>query len=138
MGSSSKVILVGATALIVGVYAISLKKAETDGINAAMKNMKRVQMERNEDSALRAALDSFVVGKGAKDASGGFEGLDGKTNYYYIHVKGNKATVSLLVQRDGEWKEITSTLEKVPPSQVKKSRQIRRGEWGVTQTFSQR
>jgi hypothetical protein len=138
MGSSSKVILVGATALIVGVYAISLKKAETDGINAAMKNMKRVQMERNEDSALRAALNSFVVDKGTKDASGELTGLDGKTNYYSIHVKGNKATVILTVQRDGEWKEITSTLEKVPPGQVKKSRQIRRGEWGVTQTFSQR
>lgn len=56
MGSASRVILIGATSLIVGIYAVSLKTIQTNDIQAAMSQVNRVQTERVEDAALRVVV----------------------------------------------------------------------------------
>ena len=57
MGSSSKVLLVGATSLIVGVYAISLKNVQSNNMQTAQSQVARIQNERLVDAALVLALD---------------------------------------------------------------------------------
>jgi hypothetical protein len=135
MGSSSKVILVGATSLIVGVYAISLKRAETDGVAAAMKQVKRVQNERTEDAAMRAALSSFVKDRGAKDKSGTVKAIDGTNFTYAIKARGTTADVTVTVLRDGVPKVITAKLTKKSSGMGQGARKIRRGDWEITESF---
>jgi len=140
MGSSSKVILVGATSLIVGVYAISLKKAEADGVGAAMKYVNRVQNERVEDAALRAAMGPFVKSNGVNDRSGTMEALDGGTFTYSI-VKRPVSRYSLpscdltvTITREGVTKTITAWVKKDRTTKDG-ARKIRRGEWEVKSRF---
>lgn len=133
MGSSSKVILVGATSLIVGVYAISLKKAETERINAALKGVERVQAERTSDAALRTALDAFVRDGGLRDKSGTMKKLDGGTFTYTIRGAGGASPrLTVFIVRDGKTKKITTTLHKSTSGFPKGPRRIHRGQWEVT------
>jgi hypothetical protein len=60
MGSASKIILVGATSLIVGIYAVSLKKVQANDISTSMLDVKRVQFEHVQAAAVRTAIDKFL------------------------------------------------------------------------------
>lgn len=149
MGSSSKVILVGATSLIVGVYAISLKKAETEGLNAALKNVSRVQNERFEDAALRTALHEYVAEDGAKDKGGSRKGLAGKTFSYSVKNQSVPATrwtparvdrlLSVTYDTDDKIVTISAVLQKVPAggSVRQGARKVHRGPWEVTAVYAQ-
>jgi hypothetical protein len=140
MGSSSKVILVGATSLIVGVYAISLKKAEVDGVQAAMKNVKRVQNERIEDAAMRTSLSSFVKDNGKLNKKGTQKALDGSTFSYNIskikHT--DNYLLTLTIARDGVEKTITGQLSEATGDVSQGARKIHRGKWQVTKSFTSR
>lgn len=140
MGSSSKVILVGATSLIVGVYAISLKKAEVDGVQAAMKNVKRVQNERIEDAAMRTSLAGFVKSNGKLDRKGIQKALDGGTFSYNIskikHT--DNYLLTLTITRDGVAKTITAQLSEATGDVAQGARKIHRGKWQVTKSFTSR
>lgn len=142
MGSSSKVILVGATSLIVGVYGISLKKAESDGVQAAMKHVKRVQNERTEDAAMRTALSSFVAEDGRKDKSGSLRALDGSTFTYSVaKIKEkddpDRGDYRLIVTmtREGVSKVVTSVLKKMTGDMKEGARTIKRGKYQVTKSY---
>jgi hypothetical protein len=142
MGSSSKVILVGATSLIVGVYAISLKKAEVDGVQAAKKNLERVQSERAQDGAMRTALSSFVKDNGSKDKSGTLKTIDGSTFTYSIakitdrrDPDHNNYRMTVTMNKDGVSKVVTSVLAKITGNMKEGSRVIKHGKFQVTKSY---
>lgn len=137
MGTSSKVILVGATALIVGAYAVSLKKAESSGFEAAMKAVKRVQNERIEDAAIRIAIDEFVNADGSKDMSGSKKSFGDSRCSYDIKQHGIYADVTVTVEIDGVKKTIVARLDKKAEVQ-QGPRKIHRGSWQVTKISSRR
>lgn len=56
MGSASKIVLVGATSLVVGIYSVSLKRVQTIDLSTSISQTSRVQTESIEDMALRASL----------------------------------------------------------------------------------
>lgn len=56
MGSASKIVLVGAASLVVGIYSVSLKRVQTIDLLTSISQTSRVQTESVEDMALRAAL----------------------------------------------------------------------------------
>lgn len=56
MGNAAKIVLVGAASLVVGIYSVSLKRAQTSGLMTSISHVSRVQTESYEDMALRAAL----------------------------------------------------------------------------------
>jgi hypothetical protein len=145
MGSSSKVILIGATSLIVGVYGISLKKAETDGMKAAMKHMDRVQNERTEDAAMRTALCAFVADNGANDKSGSLTALDGSTFTYSVaKIRGrgvpDEGNYRLIVTitKDGVSKTTTSVVTRVLGNMKRGARVIHRGKFQVSKSYVSR
>lgn len=55
MGSASKIVLVGAASLVVGIYAVALKRNQTNDMSTSWSYVKRVQTERIEDAAIRFA-----------------------------------------------------------------------------------
>lgn len=98
MGSSSKVVLVGATSLIVGVYGISLKKVETNNVNTALVNVSRVQNEYTSDAAMRSALSLFQYYDGKYEVGGTKKGVAGTVFTYNVKpTGGNNAYATVTV-----------------------------------------
>lgn len=63
MGNAAKIILVAATSLVVGVYAVSLKKVQTINVQTAMTYVNAVDAEcGTEDAALRVAVSRVQAG----------------------------------------------------------------------------
>jgi hypothetical protein len=140
MGSSSKVILVGATTLIVGAYGISLKKAESTGLQAAVSRVTRVQQERLEDAALRTALHEFVADAGLRDKSGTRKGLGGATFAYNVQSGAAPKLSVTITEVGGGEVTLSAHLRKLGPGEEvgRGPRKIHRGEWIVTKVFVKR
>jgi len=148
MGSSSKVLLVGATSLIVGVYAISLKNVQTTGMQTAQSRVDRMQNERLVDAALILALDKV------KNTGGNFStpvtvtgkhALGADISYTISNGDGDTATIFLTITK-GSFKEtVKATVEKISQSkghgrdrQKRGYRKMHRGDWQLTNAFVQR
>jgi len=137
MGSSSRVILVGATSLIVGVYAISLKNVQSNNLKTAVVQVNRVQIERLTDAALSLALHHIVFMGGGSSAQCNWTevaALGGTVKYKIPSVKNNSATVYITVKTGDLNKNFKAVMEK---KQGKKGyRKVHRGEWLVTSVFA--
>jgi hypothetical protein len=137
MGSSSKVILVGATSLIVGVYAISLKNVQSKNVNTAIVQVNRVQIERLTDAALSLALHHIVFMGGGSSAVCDWTqvaALGGTVKYRIPTVKDCSATVFITVMKDGVSKNFKAIMKK--ENTRKGHRKVHRGEWQVTSVFA--
>jgi hypothetical protein len=134
MGSSSKVLLVGATSLIVGVYAISLKNVQTTGLQTAQSLVNRLQKERIVDAALSLALDD-VQKHGSHDKTvTGKHALGGTIDYTVIRKSSSSAEIDLTVTiANGTGRIVVAQVEQAK----KKSgyRKVHRGDWRVASVF---
>jgi hypothetical protein len=136
MGSSSKVILVAATTLIVGTYAISLKQVQTKQVVAASAEVDRLQDEQTLDAAMRAALDEYVLGNGNSNKSGTLTAVDGGAFTYTVVKNGSAgATLTVTLTRGGRTRVATATLTKTTGNVKQGSRKIHRGKWEVGSAF---
>ena len=149
MGSASKIILIGATSLIVGIYAVSLKKVQTNDINTALVEMKRVQFERVQAAAIRTAIDKFISAPyyGSYDISSSRFQLGSDTTFTYSFTGTNPGVSSNLqitvYQRDQNNvlvpRVITATVENTNGSGVKQGpRKMHRAKWQVSSYYVQR
>jgi len=146
MGSSSKVLLVGATSLIVGVYAISLKNVQTDNFKVAQSRVDLVQNERLVDAALTLALDKVKKTGGSMNTTvSGKKVLGGDVSYSITSANGKLAKIVLTVSKNGTVRRVNATVEKIEPSagpgktsQKQGFRKIHRGNWQVTSVFNVR
>ncbi len=144
MGSASKIILVGATSLIVGIYAVSLKKVQANDINTSMLDVKRVQFERVQAAAVRTAMAHFVS-LNAHDLTSFRTQLGGDTTFTYTFTSyGTTANLTMTVyQRNQDNvlvpRVITASLENTGVSGVKQGpRKMHRAAWQVTKYYVQR
>jgi hypothetical protein len=152
MGSASKIILIGATSLIVGIYAVSLKKVQANDINTALVEVKRVQFERVQAAALSTALSSFVS-FGAVDLVGSKTQLGGDTTFTYSFTSyGDYAYLTMTVYQRNFYTDdhghlqnvlvprvITATVEYTYGYGVKQGpRKIHRAMWQVSKYYVQR
>jgi hypothetical protein len=138
---SSKTLLVSATMLIVGVYAISLKSVQTTGMQTAQSQVCRMQYERLVDAALSISLDdtkaSFTnnVLKHNNDTKSvnGKPALGGTINYTIIRKTGSTAEIDITVKISGKDRVVVAQVEQVK----KKSgyRKVHRGDWRVASVF---
>jgi hypothetical protein len=136
MGSSSKVLLVGATSLIIGTYAVSLKRVQTQEMQTAAADFNRVQNEHVLDAALRSALDTVANFKNLKKASGTMKTIDGGTFTFSATKDGGSAgTLTVTLTRNGGTRVAKALLEKVTGQLKQGSRNIHRGKWQVTKSF---
>lgn len=139
MGSSSKVILVGATSLIIGIYASSLKAVQYQHIQTAEANVQRVQHMFAADAALRSALNTYV-NNGAHDVSetktlpGGVGTFDNKIRHGWF---GTAASVTITYP-DSSTQTLTATVTKMAPGQYYKlgARKIHKNGYIVSQIFA--
>lgn len=138
MGSSSKVLLVGATSLIVGVYAISLKNVQTTGMLTAQTHVNRMQNERVVDAALILALDKVnSTGGNTNTTVTGKHALGADITYTISHANGNSATINLTITKGTFTENITATAQKISGKQKKGYRKMHRGNWGLASAFVQ-
>jgi hypothetical protein len=142
MGSSSKVLLVGATSLIVGVYAISLKNVQTTGMQTAQSQVERINSERLVDAALSLALDdareSFAVNilkkNGDTKTVNGKSAFGGTITYTVTRKTNSTAEINLTVMS-------SSGNNRIVVAQVEQShkqngyRKVHRGDWCVASVF---
>jgi hypothetical protein len=143
MGSSSKVLLVGATSLIVGVYAISLKNVQTTGMQTAKSQVDRMQNERLVDAALILALDKVKnTGGNINTTVSGAQALGGDITYTISHANGDRATIQMTVTKGDFSKTVKATVEKISrfkvnglDKQKQGFRKLHRGDWQLTSLF---
>jgi hypothetical protein len=145
MGSSSKVLLVGATSLIVGVYAISLKNVQTIGLKTAQSQVNQMQNERLVDAALVLALNKVKNTGGnyntptyGPDDAGRVLGAD--ISYRIKNADGNSATILLTITKGNFTEIVKATVEKTQGSHGHRwgLRRSHRGNWQLTNAFVQR
>jgi hypothetical protein len=159
MGNASKIILIGATSLIVGIYAVSLKKVQTNDLGIALVNVKRVQFERVQAAAVQSALSLFYS-YGAGDLSGTRNALGGGTYTYNFNSHWNSsvwdprsyswgaydyANMSITLTLDGVPRVITAKVERTDltssslyPYVRQGARKMRRASWEVSKFYVQR
>jgi hypothetical protein len=138
---SSKTLLVSATMLIVGVYAISLKSVQTTGMQTAQTQVSRMQYERLVDAALSISLDdtkaSFTnnVLKHNNDTKtvNGKSALGGTIDYTITRESSSTAQIDIKVKISGKDRVVVAQVEQVK----KKSgyRKVHRGDWRVASVF---
>jgi hypothetical protein len=149
MGSASKIILIGATSLIVGIYAVSLKKVQTNDINTALVEMKRVQFERVQAAAIRTAIDKFISAPyyGSYDISSSRFQLGNDTTFTYSFTgtdPGVSSSLQVTVYQRNQYnvfvpRIITATVTNTSSGGVKQGpRRIHRGTWQVTKYYVNR
>jgi hypothetical protein len=133
MGSASKVVLVGAASLIVGVYGISLKMVQGTDVGTALSQVRIVQNERTDDAALRAALDRITRSPylGKYSLTGSLTALGGGTMNYNYTSYTSWGNMTLTMNQDGDSRIIDVTLEKKTTTNPG-FRHILRGQWQVT------
>lgn len=144
MGNASKIVLVGAASLIVGVYGISLKMVQGTDVGTALSHVRLVQNERVEDAAVKAALERITRAPllGKSSTSGTVTALGGGTfqysytkdstvvctnppfTYYYGH-----ATLTMI--QYGDTKTFDVSMQNKPKTNPG-FRHILRGQWQVT------
>jgi hypothetical protein len=142
MGSSSKVLLVGATSLIVGVYAISLKNVQTTGMQTAQSQVDRISNERLVDAALSLALDdaksSFANNtlrqNGDTKVVSSKSALGGTIGYKLVRKSNSTAEIDITVSS-------SSGMNRIVVAQVEQTkknhgyRKVHRGDWRVASVF---
>jgi len=140
---SSKTLLVSATMLIVGVYAISLKNVQTTGMQTAQSQISRMQYERLVDAALSISLDdtkssfaSNVLKKtGDSKTVTGKPALGGTITYTVIRKSNTTAEIDITVKISGKDRVVVAQVEQ--PGSKKKGgyRKVQRGDWRVASVF---
>ena len=140
MGSSSKVILVGATSLIIGIYASSMKGVQSQHIQTATANVNRVQRMFAADAALRSALSTYQAKDGNYDVyeTKSLPGGNG-TFVNSITKHGTTATASVTISYpDGSQQLLTATISKLSPGQYYKqgARKIHKNGYVVSEIFA--
>ena len=148
MGSSSKVLLVGATSLIVGVYAISLKNVQSTGFQTAQSQVNRMQNERLVDAALILALDKVKNTGGSFPtpvAVTGKKALGADITYTISNGDGENATILLTITKGGFTQTVKATVAKLTSGKDKDKihqktgyRKLHRSDWQITSVFVQR
>jgi hypothetical protein len=120
MESSSKVILIGATSLIVGMYASALKNVQSQQILTAQMSVNRVQRLYSADAALRSALNTFVkVNKGNGNVSEMKNLPNGGGTFTNKITKGSLNTVDsvTITYPDGSTQIVTAIITKLSDRQ---------------------
>lgn len=151
MGSAAKIVLVGAMSLVVGIYSVSLKRAQTTDLVTSISQVSRVQNESVEDMALRVAVYRVQANRDADmstvySISGTKTLLGGGTyTYSFLNIAINKVlniagTVTVTVS-NGATKTIDVTVSKVNagdpafPNTKPGHRHFVRGRWQITKAF---
>jgi hypothetical protein len=141
MGSSSKVLLVGATSLIVGVYAISLKNVQTTGMQTAQSQVNRMQNERLVDAALILALNEVKKTGGNENKTvTGAHAFGADITYTISHANGDNANILLTITKGNFTETVKALVERIQVSHGHKKgmRKSHRGNWQLTNAFVQR
>jgi hypothetical protein len=136
---SSKVVLVGATSLIVGIYALSIKKVETDYVAASAKHVSSVQADRLVEAALRLAIDKVASYNGSlhRLTKKGQNVLGGTVTYKINHGTSTSADLTVTVSIGGAAKSAIAHVVKTTGAINKGLKSIHRGKWIVTKYYVQ-
>jgi hypothetical protein len=144
---SSKTLLVSATMLIVGVYAISLKNVQATGMQTAQSQISRMQYERLVDAALSISLDdtkasfSNNVLKNINDKKTitGKPALGGTIDYTITrkndHLSPNTAEIKITVRISGKDRVVVAQVEQPQTKKKGGYRKVQRGDWRVASVF---
>ena len=150
MGSASKIVLVGAASLIIGIYSVALKKVETNDLTTSISRATQVQMEKNEDQALRTSLYRVQFNRDANSGAlnvGSTRAMLGGGTYTYsfpnianLQYTDIWGTVTV-TPPTGDAKVIDVRIDKVgvsgsPLAYTKPgARRYVRGQWQITEAF---
>jgi len=129
----SKVVLVGATSLIVGIYSLSLKRVESDYVKASSNRVTVVQLDRLAEATLRLAVNDLANGWSARSVKGK-KALGGSADYT-ISKNGLTYTITATVKVNGATKTIVATAENATGTVKKSFRSIHRGRYVVTKYY---
>jgi hypothetical protein len=136
---SSKVVLVGATSLIVGIYALSIKKVETDYVGTTTKHVAMVQADRLAEAGMRLAVDKIAHYNGSltrltkKDQ----KVLGGTINYKISDGTRDHAKLTVTATVGGITKTAIAYVARISGKPPKGMKSIHRGKWCVTSYYIQ-
>jgi hypothetical protein len=136
---SSKVVLIGATSLIVGIYALSIKKVETDYVGRSTKHVAMVQADRLAEAGMRLAINKIAQYNGSlRRLTKKDQNVLGGTVTYRIH-DGTSSSANLTVTATigGVTKTAVAHVTKIWGKPPKGMKSIHRGKWCVTSFYIQ-
>jgi hypothetical protein len=139
---SSKVVLVGATSLIVGIYALSIKRVETDYVGTCARRVQTVQADRLTEAGLRLAVDAIANTNGSlkKLTKIGQKVLGGTVNYDISNGTSKSADLTVTVSIGGVTKSAIAHVEKLKGNDkiLNGLKSIHRGHWIVKDYYLQK
>jgi hypothetical protein len=158
MGNASRVVVVGAMSLVVGIYGLSLKRVQTADMDASMMPVKRVQFEHKVAADVRSAMNWWVgtyenyksTHLGSKPPSALYSttgtSFGGGTFSYTFNYSNALDTAGLrllppVAYQDSVRRVITGVVENSATYSdpiLQGPRKMRRGTWQVTKFFVQR
>jgi len=133
---SSKVVLVGATSLIVGIYSLSIKKVETYYVKAAVERADIVQIDRLTEAAMRLALGQIANTSTRSRTVRNVSALGGSFDYT-IKRQGRKSAQVTLTVRTGTVERTVKAFVNYTTEPRKNSMKTpSRGNWTVYKYFA--
>jgi hypothetical protein len=131
----SKIVLVGATSLIVGIYSLSIKRAETTYATSSMNRVRTVQVDRLAEAALRLALNDFANGYTSRSVAG--KKFLGGSADYTASKHDSTYTITATVKVGAIQKTIVATVAQATSMLKKSLKAAHRGQWYVTKYYVQ-
>jgi hypothetical protein len=153
MGNASRVVVVGAMSLVVGIYGLSLKKVQAVDLDASLMPVKRVQYERKVAAAVRSAMSDWelkyrlygppstypyqLTGPTTSCLGGGSFNYTFTYDPYYHYAD---LSLSMTSFQDSLPRVITARVENLGSywAMTQGPQKMRRGVWQTTKFFVQR
>jgi hypothetical protein len=135
---SSKVVLVGATSLIVGIYSLSIKKVETDYLKGSAQRANTVQVDRLTEAGLRLAVGDIANNGTSNRARSNKTVLGGLFNYTIQRVNNNSALVTVLVKSGSLERTIRAKVDYTTDVRKNSLKVIRRGNWVASKYYAEK
>lgn len=136
---SSKVALTGLVTMIIGIYSMGIKKAETAAMTASNNRAYTIQVEELAKTALHVAMNDLSSLK-KNDAKGSHNKsiLGGTIDYTIVFTKGDdsEARVTVVTTINGTTSTLVAMHEKVADSDFKGNKLETRGRWKTVKTYS--
>lgn len=138
---SSKIVLVGATSLIVGIYSLSIKKVESSYVANSINSGRIVQADRMIEAGLRLALNDLAKGRVWRRGRSvaGKKTLGGSVDYNIAgSSRSGNASIFVRVNLNGFKKNVRATAQVMSGKIPRGFKQIHRGQWVITKYYTQK
>ena len=133
---TSKGVLLGGVALIIGFYTVGIKKADRSNSEIAEMRANDLQSENIAQSGIRFAANELVTGGFDNNSSHSCELFGGTLTYNILSINLERARVTSTGQVGGRTITVVAEVQKIPSSSAGQSKS-RGNMWQIEKVYAQ-